>query len=113
MDKVTPAEYPSIVRAIIERYAQFKPSAGEVDVEVVIDEHCGHFELLHNGWANVYRIHGAVIHIDIKDGKVYVQHDGTEDGVTQQLLDAGIPKDRIVLAFKPPSLRKYMDFAVA
>jgi len=113
MGEVGPADYPRIVRGIVEHYAQFKPSAGEVDVELVIDERAGHYELIHTGWANGYRIHGAVIHIDIRGDKIWVQHDGTEDGVAQQLLDAGITKDRIVLAFKPPSLRKYMDFAVA
>jgi hypothetical protein len=112
MGQVTSADYPRIIRGIVEHYGQFKPSAGEVDVEVVIDEAVGHYELLHTGWANGYRIHGAVIHIDIRGDKIWIQHDGTEDGVTQQLLDAGIPKERIVLAFKPPSLRKYMDFAV-
>lgn len=113
MDQVASSEYPRIVRSIVEHYAQFRPSVGEVDVEVVIDEKSGHYELQHTGWANGYRIHGAVIHIDIRGDKVWLQHDGTEDTIAQQLLDAGIPKDRIVLAFKPPSLRKYMDFAVA
>lgn len=113
MDQIAATDYPRILRGIVEHYAQFKPSAGDVDVEVVIDERSGHYELLHTGWANGYRIHGAVIHIDIRDGKVWIQQDGTEDGIAQQLLDAGIPKERIVLAFKPPSLRKYTDFAVA
>lgn len=106
------ANYPRLVRNVIEHYAQFKPSAGEVDVEVVIDEPNLHFELLHTGWANGYRIHGAVIHIDIKDGKIWIQHDGTERGVANDLVDAGVPKDHIVLAFKSPEMRKYTDFAV-
>jgi XisI protein len=107
------SEYPGIVRKVIEHYAGFKPSAGEVEVEVVIDEQSGHFELLHNGWANGYRIHGAVIHIDIRGEKIWIQHDGTEDGVANDLVAAGVPKDKIVLAFKSPEMRKYTDFAVA
>jgi hypothetical protein len=53
-----------------------------------------------------------VIHIDLRDGKVWIQHDGTEDGVAGELVEAGIPRDRIVLAFHHPSKRKYSDFAV-
>ena len=90
MDQVSSTDYPRIIRGIVEHYAQFKPSAGEVEVEVVIDEVAGHYELLHTGWANGYRIHGAVIHIDVRGDKIWVQHDGTEDGITQQLLNAGI-----------------------
>jgi hypothetical protein len=107
------SDYPEIVQRTIEHYAQFKPSVGEVDVEVVIDRNQGHFELLHNGWANGYRIHGAVIHIDIRDSKIWIQHDGTEGGVANDLVDAGVPKEHIVLAFQSPDMRKYTDFAVA
>ena len=107
------SEYPRIVRQVIEHYAGFKPSAGQVEVEVIIDENAGHYELLHSGWANGYRIHGPVIHIDIRDGKIWIQHDGTEYGVANNLVEAGVPKNRIVLAFKSPEMRKYTDFAVA
>jgi len=106
-------DFPRIVRDVIEHYASFKPSAGQIEVEVVIDEPSGHYELLHSGWANGYRIHGPVIHIDIKNGKIWIQHDGTEYGVANNLVEAGVPKDKIVLAFKPPEVRKYTDYAVA
>lgn len=39
--------------------------------------------------------------------------DGTEYGIANDLLAAGIPKDKIVLGFKSPESRKYTDFAVA
>ena len=37
----------------------------------------------------------------------------SEHGVVTELLEAGIPKDRIVMAFKPPERRRLMEFAVA
>ncbi len=33
----------------------------------------------------------AVIHIDLLGDKVWVQYDGTEDGVATELVAAGIP----------------------
>ena len=36
-----------------------------------------------------------------------------EEGVATQLVTAGVPRDRIVLAFKHPDLRGYTDFAAA
>jgi hypothetical protein len=42
-----------------------------------------------------------------------VQRDGTEDGVTDELVQAGIPKEEIVLDFHEPSVRPYTGFAVA
>ncbi len=104
--------YSKIVKDVLNHYASFKPSVGEIDVEIVIQEETGHYELMHSGWANGYRVHGAVLHIDIRGDKIWIQHDGTEDGVANDLVAAGVPKDKIVLAFKSPELRKYTDFAV-
>jgi hypothetical protein len=32
-------------------------------------------------------------------------------GIANQLVEAGVPKDRIVLAFQHPTLREHTDFA--
>jgi hypothetical protein len=45
--------------------------------------------------------------------QIWIQRDGTEHGIATDLLDAGVPKEHIVLGFKPPEVRKYTDFAVA
>lgn len=46
------------------------------------------------------------------DGKIWVQYDGTEEGVATELVDAGVPKVDIVLGFRHPSVRQYTEFAV-
>ena len=80
---------------------------------MIFDEQNDHYELMYAGWSGHYRIHGSVIHIDIRNEKVWVQYDGTEDGVADELVKAGIPKDQIVLAFKSPEMRPHTEFAVA
>jgi len=69
--------------------------------------------LVHVGWENRKRIHGCIIHVDIIDSKVWIQYDGTEDGIALELEEAGIPKDKIVLGFKTPDIRKYTGYAVS
>ncbi|WP_372478204.1 element excision factor XisI family protein [Nostoc mirabile] len=59
------------------------------------------------------RVHGCLIHIDIIDGKIWIQRDGTEEGVATELVKAGITKDRIVLGFRSEELRKDSEFAIA
>jgi hypothetical protein len=107
------AYYRKTIRQIIEDHAQYQPSVGEVEVETIFDERKDHYELIYAGWTGDYRVHGSVIHIDIRNGKIYIQHDGTEEGVANQLVEAGILLSQIVLAFKPPELRPYTEFAVA
>ena len=105
--------YRNIIRTIIQEYAQYKPARGDIEIEVIFDEPNDHYELMHSGWNGKYRIHGSVVHIDIRNQKVWIQYDGTEDGVAEELVKAGIPHDQIVLAFKPPEVRQYTDFAAS
>lgn len=105
--------YRKVIREIIEKYAQYKPARGDVQIEVIFDAANDHYELMYAGWNGPYRIHGSVLHLDIRDGKIWIQHDGTEDGIAEELVEAGIPRDHIVLAFKAPEIRPHTGFAVA
>lgn len=104
-------EYAAIVRRILSEYAAFKPSVGEIAVELICDEAGGHYELMQLGWIGPRRIHGSVIHVDIRGNKVWIEHDGTERGIASELVEAGIPKDHIVLGFHPPYKRPDTQFA--
>ena len=35
----------------------------------------------------------------------------TEEGIATDLLEAGVPKEDIVLAFQPPDVRRFTEFA--
>jgi hypothetical protein len=102
-----------IVRAVIELYAGFKPSHGQIETEVVIDAERDHYEVVHVGWDGERRVHGPVVHLDIIGDKVWVQYDGTNRPVAEELVLAGIPRERIVLGFYPPHVRALTDFAAA
>jgi hypothetical protein len=49
--------------------------------------------------------------IDLIDGNCWIQRDGTESGIAHDLEAAGIPKDRIVLAFRFPAVRTHTGYA--
>ncbi len=117
MDAVTansPAvQYRPIIRQLLQDYAAFLGNDDQVQVELVLDEVRDRYLLVEAGWENGRRIYGTLIHIDIVDHKVWVQQDGTEEGVADELVTAGIPKERIVLGYKPIEQRKLMEFAVS
>ena len=110
MDRVE--RYREIVRRLVEEYAGYKPSHGQIESEAVIDPARDHYEVMHVGWDGPRRVHGAVIHLDIIDGKVWVQYDGTSRPVAEELVAAGIPREDIVLGFHPADVRRHTDFAV-
>ncbi len=111
MDRV--AEYRELIKRIIRDYAAIKPVYGEVEVETVFDDERGHYEMVYAGWNDIRRIHGTVIHVDLKGDKIWIQHDGTEDGIANELVAAGVPPEQIVLAFHPPYKRPHTGFAVS
>jgi len=110
---VAVSQYPSLIKKIIEEYAAVPSAVGEIETEVIIDEAKGHYELMRSGWVNGRRIHGALIHVDIRGDKIWIQHDGTESGVANELVELGVLKTDIVLAYQPPYKRVYTAFAVA
>ncbi len=109
MENVTYAR--QVIRQLIHEYAQYRPARGEVQIEEIFDEAQDHYELIYAGWNGAYRIHGSVLHIDIRDEKIWIQQDGTEDGIADALVNAGIRPEQIVLAFKSPEIRQHTAFA--
>ena len=80
--------------------------------QLIFDTERDHYQLVHVGWTwQEYRNYGCVLHLDIKDEKIWIQHDGTEEGIANALVALGVPKEDIVLAFHAPSMRQYTGFA--
>jgi len=68
---------------------------------------------MRSGWLKERRVFGALIRVDVKDGKYWIQYDSTEIGVANELVESGVPKQDIVLAYHAPQLRQYGDFAMS
>ncbi len=106
-------KYIDAVKHVILDYAEYSPSQEGVITEIVMDEERGHYEVLDVGWHGNKRIHTSIIHIDIIDGKVWLQHDATNLVIADALVEAGIPQESLVLGFRHPRVRQFTDFAVA
>jgi XisI protein len=104
--------YRAIIEQVLTEYSQYRYAYGEIDRQLVFDRTRDHYLLLSVGWDD-RRVHGCLIHIDLVDGKCWIQRDGTEDGIAYELEAAGIPKDQIVLGFQPPEVRPVAGYAVA
>jgi len=83
------------------------------DLQLAIDETRNRYLLIEAGWHNDRRIYGTLIHIDIIGDKIWIQQDGTKEGIANELVNLGISAKQIVLAYKHPERRKITDFAVS
>ncbi|AKG24121.1 XisI protein [Calothrix sp. 336/3] len=106
------AQYRAFIQQLLTQYAHRGSAKGEIEKQVVFDTTHDHYQLVYVGWKNRRRTYGCVLHLDIKDGKIWIQHDGTEIGIANDLVELGVPKEDIVLAFHEPLVRQYTDFGV-
>ena len=131
MDKLS--HYRHLVKKILteyDRYASSSPNSDSVkrsyseeqasallltaDREhcLVFDEERDQYLWLRLGWQGKKRVKGINIHLRIKNEKIWVEEDWTEDGVATELINAGVPHHDIVLAFYPPEERNITEFAI-
>jgi hypothetical protein len=107
------AHYRQLVQELLQGYSNLKANNEAVEAEAIFDPQRDRYQLVHVGWSNKRRVYGCVLHLDIKDGKIWIQHDGTEGGIANELVDRGVPKHDIVLGFHSPFKRQFTDFAVS
>ncbi len=114
VDTTTVEKYRQYIQTILTERAErasHPANASEYEVQTVFDQTQDHYQLLHVGWRGTQRQFGCVLHVDIKDGRIWIQHDGTEEGLANRLVAMGVPMQDIVLAFHEPEIRQYTDFA--
>jgi hypothetical protein len=108
-----PTEWRNLVERILTEETRVPVSYGDITLYTVFDRPQDHYLLMAVGWDGHKRVHALLIHVDVIDGKLWIQHDGTERGIARDLEAAGVPKDRIVLAFQHIGRRRYGDYAAA
>lgn len=98
---------------VLQDYYEFLGDDPESELKLVIDEKNHHYLLIEAGWHKNQRIYGNLIHLDIIQAKIWIQQDGTEVGIANELVALDISPQKIVLAFKTLERRKITDFAVS
>jgi hypothetical protein len=113
MDKLS--RYQALVKQFLSNYAALMDSQPIPNLETVLsfDEERGHYMLLKVGWPKSRRIRHTILHITIRNGKIWIEEDLTEEGIATYFLEQGVPKDDIVLGFQPPVMRPFTEFAIA
>jgi hypothetical protein len=111
MEKIT--QYQQVIKGIMEEYVASMLTNLEAEIYLVEDPVSLNYLIYHNYWKDSSRSYGCILHVRIKNQKVYVEYDGTDEAFADVFHEAGIPKDDIVLAFHAPTKRPYTGFAVA
>ena len=108
-------QYRAVVKSVLTEYHQLFAEAATDGVELLLafDEERDQYLWFQVGWSSEKRVKGNSVHIQIKNEKIYIEEDWTQEGIANELLTQGIPKEDIVLAFHDPESRKFTEFAIA
>lgn len=111
MDKLE--HYRQIVQQILRERSQIKLAYGNIETETIFDIERDQYQIVDVGWDQEGRyVHDCPIHIAIKEGKIWLQWNSTENDIAADLVAAGVPKQDIVLRFQSPFMRQFTDYAV-
>ena len=112
MDKIK--TYQKIVKKGLKEYASWlaeSPPEPIFEVALAFDDDHGQYILREVGWTKKSWIRETPLHITLRNGKIWIEEDWTEEGIATYLLEQGVPNDDIVLGFQPPDMRPYTEFA--
>ncbi len=106
MDKLN--HYRQIIQGILHEKAQIKPVGGEIEVETVFDQKNDRYLLVHLGWNDQQRIYSCVLHLEIREQKIWIQNNQTDQSIAEELIEKGVPKTNIILGLQPAYIREYL-----
>jgi hypothetical protein len=110
MDRLT--YYRTLVKQLITKYVSHKKN-NTCEIQLVFDEERDHYLWLDIGWNGSKRIYHSVIHLDIKDGKIWLQQNLTDLNPAEDLIELGVARNDIVLGLQPPYKRSFTNYGVA
>lgn len=112
MATTIPLTDKDLLENILKDYASIPYAHGDLQLQFLTDPNNHRYLLLTMGWDGERRVHHILGDVELRGDKFWIHRDGTEDGIATDLERAGIPKNRIVLAWHPEEVRHLTEYAV-
>lgn len=105
--------YRRLVCEVVEQHARLAAGTPQPETIAVCDTAHDNYLLVDVGWEKDERSHYVVVHLRLREGKVWIEKDGIEYGIAYDLLDAGIPAEDIIMAAYSPRPSPLVEPAAA
>lgn len=111
MEKIT--FFTKKIAEVFEEYLRDlrQPINQHLTIIPVMDKENHHYQIVVYGWENNRRVFNMLFHLDIIEDKIWVQSDKMEWSIAEMLVEKGVSKKDIVLAYFPERHRKYTEYA--
>lgn len=105
--------YRQMIQDMLTRLAVIPNLEPGVQDRMIFDGQNDSYAVIAEGWDGEERIHQIVAHLEIINGKIWIQADNTDLVIARELETRGVPRSDIVLGFRPPSVRAESEYAAA
>jgi hypothetical protein len=109
----TLASYRHCVQELLEQLVAQGPMKEGVESQILMDTVRDHYQWMRVGWNDSHRVYHVVMHLDIKEGQVWIQQNMTDSNLTEMLVASGIDREDIILGLQPAYKRDASNVAVA
>ncbi|HLP88738.1 MAG TPA: element excision factor XisI family protein [Nostocaceae cyanobacterium] len=89
-------KYSQILTQVLRTETTIQPRLQNIKIRAVCDSESGQFLIIATGWDKKGWINTILFHARLADGKVVIEDDNFEEGLTETLIKAGIPAEDIV-----------------
>ena len=87
--------YQQCIRQLLKNHADGDSADESIESQLVIDTENHHYQILDVGLDGMKRVYHCFVHLDIKDGKIWIQRNMTEADLAQELVEMGVPKEEL------------------
>lgn len=112
MDKLT--YYRHTIQTLLSDYYnlnQHQKQENPICDRLALDPERDQYLWLRTGWDGKKRVQHIILYLQIQNGKIWIEEDSTNFCIVDDLLNADIPKQDIILGFQHPSKRHLTEFA--
>ncbi len=106
-------ELRRICKCVLKEWAEFGTKEKEDQDMLVFDEKSDNYLWVSTGFSPNGHHFYITTHFGIRNGKIYIFRNGVEEGLVEDLLEAGATQQEIVLAWQPMYRRELSPFPVA
>ena len=101
------------IARVFRSWEEYPAAISKFRIVGVMDTAHDRYTLTHVDYEDERSKSHLLAQLEIRDGKIWILTDNTEEGIASELVAEGVAKDRIVLGFYPPRMREMGEFAVA
>ena len=105
--------YRNAIKQLLSEYHSGERVGNAYESQLILDEVRDHYLWLDLGWEGSKRIYHPIMHFDIKDGRVWIQENMTDQDPAEDLTELGVERSDIVLGLQPPFKRPFTNYGVA